>query len=243
MSCGPNPALADNWTMSITVDNYYDVYFGDQFLTTPTFVGGDGNWPDTETWNINGVPATDYLYVATASDQAVAQGFIGVFSNLTSGYTFETSDDVGSPWEVFPAGQYLAALNALNPTIPAVVWPAGSQPTVAQVQTAVAYATNNNLWVATDSAPNYTNGNGPAPWGTRPAIPANAEWIWHDSGNVPGGAYPSPFQGGNHREFLVFRVEGAAVPEPASLVLVIGGVVGACAPSRGRRIALHSQRS
>jgi hypothetical protein len=228
---GPRSALADNWTMSITVDNYYDIYFGDQLLTTPTLVGGNGNWPDTESWNINGVAASDYLYVATASDHAVAQGFIGVFTNLTTGYTFDTSDDLGSPWQVFPAGQYLAALNAIDPTIPAAVWPAGTQPTVTQVQTAVAYATNNGLWIATDSAPNYTNGDNPAPWGTRPLIPASAEWIWHDSGNLP---YPSPFQGGNHNEFLVFRVEGAAVPEPTTFVLVSCGVLVASAGTRRR---------
>lgn len=222
---GAGSALADDWSMSITVDNYYDIYFGDQFLTTPTFVGGDGDWPTTETWGILGVAATDFLYVATASDHFVAQGFIGEFKNLTTGYTFVTSDDLGSPWEVFPAGQYLADLNALDPTIPATVWPAGTQPTVTQVETAVAYATTNGLWVATDSAPSYTNGDSPAPWGTRPSIPASAEWIWHDSGDVPGGLYPSPFQGGNHDEFLVFRVEGAAVPEPTTLVLLSWGVM------------------
>jgi hypothetical protein len=227
-------AQADNWTMSITVDNHYNIYFGDQFLTVPTSVGGDGNWPDTETWNINGVAATDFLYVATASDHAVAQGFIGQFKNLTTGYTFVTSDDSGSPWEVFPAGYYLAALNAIDPTIPAISWPGGTQPTVAQVQTAVAYATSNNLWIATNSAANYTNGNNPAPWGTRPAIPAIAEWIWHDSGNVPGGAYPSPFEGGNHKEFLVFRVAGAAIPEPAAFVLLGVGVVVGVAGLRRR---------
>jgi len=244
---GPGATLADNWSMSITVDNYYDIYFGDQFLTTPTFVGGDGDWTTTETWGITGVAATDFLYVPTASDHFVAQGFIGEFKNLTTGYTFVTSNDSGSPWEVFPAGQYLAALNALDPTIPAGVWPASTQPTVTQVQTAVAYATTNGLWVATDSAASYTNGDSPLPWGTRPSIPASAEWIWHDSGGVPSGAYPSPFQGGNHNEFLVFRVEGAAIPEPTTLVLlscgiVVCGIVVAGAGTRRQRTRSLSNR-
>jgi hypothetical protein len=239
---GPGSTLADNWSMSITVDNYYDIYFGDQFLTTPTFVGGDGDWPTTETWGIIGVAATDFLYVPTASDHFAAQGFIGEFMNLTTGYTFVTSDDTGSPWEVFPAGQYLADLNALDSTIPASVWPAGTQPTVTQVQTAVAYATTNGLWVTTDSAPSYTNGDSPAPWGARPSIPASAEWIWHDSGSVPSGAYPSPFQGGNHNEFLVFRVEGAAVPEPSTLVLLSCGIVFAGAGTRRQRTRTLSNR-
>lgn len=225
---GGRPAIADNWTMSITVDNFYTIYFGDQSLATPTLVGGDGDWPTTETWNINGVATTDFLYVATASDQAVAQGFLGVFSNLTTGFTFVTSDNPGTPWEVFPAGDFLTQLNAINPTIPAGVWPAGSQPTVSQVQTAVAYATNNNLWVAPNSAPNYTNGDNPGPWGTRPSIPGTAEWIWYDGGSVPAGTYPVPFEGGNQDEFLVFRVAGVPVPEPSTLMLSILLAAGWC---------------
>jgi hypothetical protein len=50
---GPGVAIADNWTMSMTVDNQYDTYFGDSFLTSPTFVGGDPNWSTTETWRIS----------------------------------------------------------------------------------------------------------------------------------------------------------------------------------------------
>jgi len=75
---------ADNWTMTITVDNQYDIYFGDSFLTVPTFVGGDVNWPTVETWSITGVSPTAFLYVATASDHGVAQGFLGAFTNLTT---------------------------------------------------------------------------------------------------------------------------------------------------------------
>lgn len=234
-------ARADNWTMSITVDNQYDVYFGDQYLTTPNFVGGNGNWTDTETWNVVGVNPTDFLYVATASDHSVAQGFLGEFTNLTTSNTFVTSDDTGTPWEVFPAGNYLPALNALNPTIPAGGWPISVQPSMAQVQTAVSYATMNNLWVAPNSAPNYHNGDTPSPWGTRPGIGPTAEWIWYDSGldTTPTYPYPAPFSGFNHAEFLVFRVPGVpsdgTVPEPASLCLSLAGVIGLAMVARRRR--------
>ena len=73
-------------------------------------------------------------------------------------------------------------------------------------------------------------------------IPAIAEWIWHDSGRVPSGSYPSPFQGGNHNEFLVFRVEGAAVPEPSTLVLLSCGVVVAGAWTLRQRTRSLSNR-
>ncbi len=217
-------AQADDWTMAITVDNQYDIYFGDAFLTVPTFVGGDTDWMDTENWSITGVAPSAFLYVATASDHSIAQGFIGSFTNLTTATTFVTSDDASTPWEVFPAGQYLAALNAIDGSIPAGVWPASVQPVSSQVQTAVAYATTNNLWITPTSTPGYDNGSSPLPWGGRPGIPASAEWIWHDTGGVSAWPYPDPFGGFNHDEFLVFRVPGVAVPEPTSAALVLCGI-------------------
>ena len=217
------PAQADDWTMTITVDNQYDIYFGDAFLTTPTFVGGDTNWPTVESWSITGVSPTAFLYVATASDHSVAQGFIGSFTNITTSTTYLTSDDTTSPWEVFPAGQYLAALNAIDSSIPATTWPISVQPTMSQVQTAVNYATSNNLWIDPTSAPTYDNSGTALPWGGIGGIPAAAEWIWHDTGNDVATIWTAPFEGFNHDEFLVFRVPGVAVPEPASCLLAVLG--------------------
>ncbi len=235
------PAFADNWTMSITVDNQYDVYFGDQFLTSPTYVGGAAHWPITDTWNISGVAPNAYLYVATASDQQIAQGFLGQFTNLTTGYSFVTSAASGTPWQVFAAGAYLPQLNAIDSSIPSSVWPASQQPTQTQVQEAVAYATTNGLWLTPDSAPNYYNSDNPAPWGTRPGLPGNAEWIWHQAG-VGSGLYPAPFNGGNQDEFLVFRIAGASVPEPSTFAMLGCGALGLAA-SAWRRRRQASKRS
>ena len=235
-------ARADNWTMSMTVDNQYDVYFGDQYLTSPTYVGGAAHWPITDTWSISGVASTDDLYVATASDQRIAQGFLGEFTNLTSGYSFVTSAATGTPWQVFAAGAFLPQLNAIDPTIPSAVWPASQQPTQTQVQEAVAYATTNSLWLTPDSAPNYYNSDNPLPWGTRPGLPGNAEWIWHQAG-VGSGAYPAPFNGGNQDEFLVFRIAGASVPEPSTFVLLGCGVLGLAALAWRRRGRMTAEQS
>ncbi len=229
-------ALADNWTMAITVDNQYDIYFGDQYLTSPTFVGGSANWFVTDNWSIAGVASTDDLYVATASDQTVAQGLLGEFTNTTTGHSIVTSAASSTPWQVFPAGAYLTQLNAIDSSIPSSVWPASVQPTQTQVQEAVAYATTNALWVTPDSAPNYYNSDNPAPWSTRPGLPGNAEWIWHNAGTVPSGPYPAPFNGGNEDEFLVFRIPGAAVPEPSTWALLLcGGSIALLARLRRRR--------
>ncbi len=205
------PAAADDWTMTITVDNQYDVYFGTN-LVTNTFAGGDTAWPTVETYNAIGVAPTDYLYVSTASDHSVAQGFIGVFQNTTQGTTIKTGD---AAWEVFPAGAYLQSINGSWPA----VWPGGVQPTQSEVDQAITYAEINGLWQPTSFLTNWTNATHPGPWPNNIAgIPSDATWIWHDAG-VTGGAYPAPYGGANHDEFLIFRIAGDAVPAPGGVAL------------------------
>ena len=217
-------AQADDWDMYITVDNQYDIYFGTP-TTTNFFAGGDTTWTTVEYFQALGRLPTDYLYVATASDYSTAQGFIGTFTNTTTNATISTGDTV---WEVFPAGAY----SATNPYGPGL-WPPSLMPTQTQVDTAIAYATANNLWVAPTANPGYDNDPSTpiAPysweWGwTFANIQPTASWIWYDSGNdtYAGTFAPVPLIGFNHDEFLVFRVAGA-VPEPATVVvLVLGGL-------------------
>lgn len=198
--------LADNWTIHMTVDNQYDAYFGGPTATS-LVVGGDTDWTTTETYNVTGAGPTDYLYVSTASDHSVAQGFLGEFINTTQGATILTGSGF---WEVFPAGRYLKMIDASWPS----VWPASVMPTQSEVDQAIAYATANSLWETPDSAPGYVNNLSPLPWGTRSGIAGQARWIWHDSGlQASPSPYPAPFDGFNHNEFLVFRVPN--VPEPS----------------------------
>jgi len=212
------PALmADDWTIKMTVDNQYDVYFGDS-MSTSLVVGGDTNWMTTETWNVTGAGPSDFLYVSTASDHAVAQGFLGEFENTTQNVTIETGSGL---WEVFPAGEWLQVIDASWPA----VWPPSVMPTQAEVDQAIAFATTNSLWQTPDSHPDYQNSMSPLPWGTQAGISGTAWWIWHDSGDQASPApYPAPFDGFNHDEFLIFRVPN--VPEPASAgLLALGSMV------------------
>lgn len=209
-------AHADDWVIHMTVDNQFDAWFGTPFGTN--FHAGSGNsWPTTYTFNAFGRATTDYLYVSTASDHAVAQGFIGDFTNTTTNMTTVTGDLI---WEVFPAGRYLSQMG-MGPG----PWPPSLQPTQAQVDTAILYATTNNLWLTP-----YIGGlNGVGPWGARPGISSNARWIWHRDPNSP--FTDATQESWNHEEFLVFRIAGA-VPAPGSLALV--GAFGVMATRRRR---------
>lgn len=213
-------ATADDWTIKMTVDNQYSTYFGTS-MATSAFVGGDTNWPTVETYNVFGRAPTDYLYVATASDRSVAQGFLGSFHNITTGNTILTGS---SAWQAFRAGDYLQQIFGN-----AGPWPANVLPTTAQLDAAIAYATVNNLWTAAVSVAGYNN-PGLGPWGALPGIPSNASWVW--APDASGGNPLVP--GANHGEFIVFRIVGEAVPTPGSVaVLGLGGLV----LSRRRRTA------
>lgn len=222
-----SPALADDWTMTITVDNQYDIYFGTN-TTTNFFAGGDGTWSTIETYNAYGRAPTDYLYVATASDHSVAQGFIGVFQNVTQGTTIKTGN---AAWEVFPAGKWLTAINSSWSS----PWPSGVQPTQSEVDQAIAFAELNGLWQPTSFDPSWTNASHGGPWPTNLAgIPSDANWIWHDAGVGTGIPYQDPYDGANHDEFLVFRIAGNAAPTPGTIGVVSAG---ALALLRRRRIS------
>ncbi len=235
LSCMTGTIQADNWDIYITVDNQYDIYFGTP-NTTNYYAGGDGNWTDVEYYQALGRLPTDYLYVSTASDFSGAQGFLGTFTNTTTNTTISTGDAV---WEVFPAGAYEATNPYWNTT---GVWPANQMPTQTQVDIAIDYAETNNLWVTPTAISGYDNDNSTPitpyswEWGWYfGGIEPSASWIWYDSGNDPyaGFVRPVPIIGFNHDEFLVFRVAGAAVPEPATMSLL--GLGGLLALIRRRR--------
>jgi len=214
------PALGDNWTIRMTVDNRYDAYLGTSTATT-SLVGSDANWPTMETYNVTGVNSTDFWYVTTSSDRSVAQGFLASFTNTTTAITINTGSVA---WQVFRAGDHLLPIFGT----PNGAWPTNLQPTVSQTDAAIAYATANNLWTATASSPGYTN-PGAGPWGAFPLISGSARWVW-----APDSTGGNPLQpGANHGEFLIFRIEGQAIPTPAAAALL--GLGGLMAVGRRRR--------
>jgi hypothetical protein len=198
------PVQADQVRVNITVDNSYSLFYGTQTAAT-TFVGSDFDWPTTETYNFD-LASDIYLYVVTASDLSVAQGFLGQFENVDTGYKFYSNDP---QWQVTATG--------LGPAAPYT----GSAPNLALLTEEILKANNgsnpSNGWVGLTAGPV----NGAAPWGTRPNIDAAAHWVWYSKNGDPDPTTP----GFDHDEWLVFRISVAAtptepIPEPATVILV-----------------------
>lgn len=199
--------------VTMTVDNSYALFYGGHTAAT-TFVGSDGNWPTVETYNFN-LPSDQYLYVVTASDLNVAQGFLGQFENLDSGYKFYSSDP---QWQVMATG--LGNVGAPY---------SGSALDLAlltkEILDANAGGNASNGWVGLTAGPT----NGSAPWGPISGIDSAARWVWYSSDGDPDPTSP----GVDHDEWLVFRIAVAAtpddpvpnpnpnvIPEPGTLALV-----------------------
>lgn len=197
------PAQAINISVSMTVDNSYALFYGTQTQAT-NFVGSDFTWPTTETYSFN-LPTGNYIYVVTASDLNVAQGFLAQFNNLDAGYKFYSNDP---QWQVMATGLG-------NTGAPYTGSAADLALLTQEIVDANGGGNPSNGWVGLTAGPV----NGAGPWGLRPGIDAAARWVWYSSNGDTDPTEP----GFNHNEWLVFRIAVAAtptVPEPGSLALL-----------------------
>jgi hypothetical protein len=199
------PARAASIQVAMTVDNSYALFTGTGTAAT-TFVGSDNWWPTVETYNFN-LPDDNYIYVVTASDLAVAQGFLAQFDNITAGYTFYSSDP---QWQVMATG--LGSAGA-----PYSGTPDDLALLTQEINDANGGGNASSGWVGLTAGPV----NGSQPWGPILAIDADARWVWYSSNGDSDPTQP----GFNHDEWLVFRIRVGAtpVPEPATAMLLLTG--------------------
>ncbi|GAA4415854.1 PEP-CTERM sorting domain-containing protein [Quisquiliibacterium transsilvanicum] len=207
----PAVANAINVKVTMTVDNSYALFYGTGTQAT-NFVGADYNWQAVETYNFD-LPADRYLYVVTASDLSVAQGFLGQFENLDSGYKFYSNDP---QWQVMATG--LGNTGAPY---------SGSVADLAllsqEIQDANGGGNVSQGWTGLTAGP----GNGSDPWGSQAGIDAAARWVWYSANGDTDPTSP----GFNHGEWLVFRIAVAStptepVPLPGTVALLGAGLAG-----------------
>lgn len=148
---------------TITADNDYALYYGNEDGSSITFVGRSNlndTWTSAENWGFD-MKKGDYIYVAAWSDNAVAQGLLGQFvTDLPS--TILTNTD----WEV-----YLTFDDKGN---------GSAEPTTSEMSNEIAGA----VW---SPVSDYID-HGSSPWGNVTGIDLAADWIWGSS-LVPGSGY------------------------------------------------------
>lgn len=196
-SAGLANASVSGFGGTVTADNHYAIY-----VQTPegvSLIGGNelgaGGDPGTYNWSeaeTHALPASfTRLYVATWSDDSVAQGWLGQFDMF--GETIVTGD---ARWEVYSVNVNLGD--------------GSPYPDASEIAMNSTYADANNLWETPYVGAMNVAETGP--WGQIAGITPEARWMWRNVGE-------SPLQGGaNHGEYLIFSF--TAVPAPGSMAML-----------------------
>lgn len=264
-----SPALAVDVDGVITVDNAYGFGFGDVTgMTTTSYYGGIRNTDAAditngfpvlytagdanagngytnvgvgpELYDLNGLPASDYMYLVAWSDDFSYQGALGSFT--VGSKTVGTYESIG--WQVYATGIDRDS-DVIGDTL------TNSAADIALINSQIALANTNGGatgggtsigWVdenglLPDGSPgvgalafgddNTGGSGGDLPFGTIHGIDLSAKWMWY---NESPATISNPFHHSTegddgHNEFLIFRLPVRNVPEPGSAALLLAGGV------------------
>lgn len=261
-------ALAVDVDGVITVDNAYGFGFGDENgMTTSTYFGGirnttageitngtptlftqgDANSGNgftnpgigPELYDLNGLPASDYMYLVAWSDDFQLQGALATFT--VGAQSVGTVPGIG--WEVYATGidrdsqtvgdtltNSAADIALMNQQI------ALANDSLGGAGTSVGWVDENGL--LPDDTPgtgalvfgddNTGGSGGTHPFGSVQGIDSSARWMWYneDPANIPNPFDATPAGNDGHNEFLIFRIPVSAVPSPGSGALLALGAAG-----------------
>ncbi|MDB9315977.1 PEP-CTERM sorting domain-containing protein [Spirulina sp. CS-785/01] len=198
VATGAAEALAVDITSTITADNFYGLYTGNEDGSVLDLIGrnemgdsgnpGQYNWSEAETWNFQ-ASRDDYLYVVTWDDQNVAESWISEF-DIGDDTVLTGADD----WEFITGG--LHTYDSAN-----------ELPGDSELNSFI----SQGGWADTIKSADH----GDNPWGVIEGISTEADWLQTAS-----------HEEGKYTIFRT-QVKDVTVPEPASLLGLLGvGALG-----------------
>ncbi|QXE23361.1 hypothetical protein B6N60_02051 [Richelia sinica FACHB-800] len=231
-------ALAASVTATLTADNHYGLFYGNNDGSVLNFVGrnelgrfgsqGTYNWSNAETWNFN-LKSTDYLYVVVWDDQSVDESWIGQFQfdngkNLLSkapdwDYIISKNSNPITRNEPIRDAGYLSTQSGerFEGNVPGLAELAG------EIQGG--FSTDRKSWGKDANKVDLTKNN---PWGQIPGINSTAEFL-----NVTTADSKARGTSAN-KNYTIFRTrstvgelvglppEPKSVPEPTSILGILG---------------------
>jgi hypothetical protein len=212
LTAGMDQAEAASITGTLTADNHYGLFTGNEDGSLLNFIGrnekgpsgssGGYNWSKAETWNFT-INPNDYLYVVAWDDNAVDESWIGQFDVNNDGTLDLLS--VAEDWEF-----------VISKSATPGDW--GDVPSNTQLNTEISTAN----WAGAIRR----GDNGMKPWGFIAGVSADADFL-QTAARSKG-------------KYTIFRTQApviaAEVPEPVSGVALLAiGAIGSLKVLKGRK--------